>query len=77
MTAHSKLQAYARACGNGSHFNCFLKHGSGRCDRIWEATILLWWLNLKPLVASGRTRELACYHLGQIVSDYDATWEEP
>ena len=70
MTYHAKLQAYAKACGNGSHFNCFLKHGQERSDRIWEATILLWWLNLKPLVATGRTRELACKRLWETICDY-------
>lgn len=69
-TAHSKLLGYARSCGNGSHFNCCLKHGRNRFDRIWEATITLWWLNHKPLVATGRTRESACRRLRDTVGDY-------
>lgn len=76
MTAYAKLKAYARACGNGSSFQCLVVCNDPY-NRVWQARIQLWWLNLVPLVASGRTRGLACKHLGEIVEDYDATWKEP
>lgn len=63
MTAYAKLAAYVSRCNNGSQFTCFLMCGSDRSDRIWEATIRLWWLNLNPLKANGRTRTSACQRL--------------
>lgn len=76
MTHYKTLKAYTESCGNGSSFFCKRVY-EFEGVRIWQATARLWWAGGQPITASGRTREDACRHLGEIIRDWDSQWEVP